>query len=314
MSRIVVLGAQGQIGWELVRALQPQGEVIGLTRDQADLERPAQLREVLRRAAPQVIFNAAAYTNVDAAETDAARAFAVNQDAVALLADEAAALGALLVHFSTDYVFSGDSPVPYTETDTPAPLNVYGHSKLGGERALQVSRADWLCLRVSWVYSLRRRNFVTSVLDRLARGLPIDAPDDQIGAPTWSRLIAEACAMILPQAQRERDRVEFTSGLFNLAAAGQTSRRGWAEAIAALGLNSSLALSHERTTGQPDVASSAEQRAPRPHCSMLECQRIKARFGCSVPTWRSSLARCLQVNEGEGGAGLSASAYPAAFR
>jgi dTDP-4-dehydrorhamnose reductase len=313
MSRIVVLGAQGQIGWELVRALQPQGEVIGLTRNDADLERPAQLREVLRRAAPQVIFNAAAYTNVDAAETDAARAFAVNQDAVALLADEAAALGALLVHFSTDYVFSGDSQVPYIETDTPAPLNVYGHSKLGGERALQASRADWLCLRVSWVYSLRRRNFLTSVLDRLARGLPVDAPDDQIGAPTWSRLIAEACAMILPQARRERDRDDFASSLFHLAAAGQTSRRGWAEAIAALALKSPLAFGEERSFGQPDVASSAERQAQRPQCSVLECQRINARFGCNLSAWRDSLARCLQTTE-EDGAGFSVNAYPAACR
>jgi len=120
--------------------------------------------------------------------------------------------------------------------------------------------------------------------------------------------------MILPQAQRERDRVEFASGLFHLAAAGRTSRRGWAEAIAALGLNSSLALSHERTTGQPDVASSAEQRATRPHCSMLDCQRIKARFGCNFPAWRDSLGRCLQVTEEEGGAGLSVNANPAAFR
>jgi dTDP-4-dehydrorhamnose reductase len=288
MSRIVVLGAQGQIGWELVRALQPQGEVIGLTRDQADLERPAQLREVLRRAAPQVIFNAAAYTNVDAAETDAARAFAVNQDAVALLADETAALGALLVHFSTDYVFSGDSPVPYIETDTPAPLNVYGHSKLGGERALQASRADWLCLRVSWVYSLRRRNFVTSVLDRLARGLPIDAPDDQIGAPTWSRLIAEACAMILPQAQRERDRVEFASGLFHLAAAGRTSRRGWAEAIAGLYAPHQPATTVQRTVDEPErLARPATSRGgvPRPSNSQLCSDRILRTYGCGLGAW-----------------------------
>ena len=289
MSRIVVLGAQGQIGWELVRALQPQGEVIGLTRDQADLERPAQLREVLRRAAPQVIFNAAAYTNVDAAETDAARAFAVNQDAVALLADEAAALGALLVHFSTDYVFSGDSPVPYIETDTPAPLNVYGHSKLGGERALQASRADWLCLRVSWVYSLRRRNFLIAVLDRLARGLPIDAPDDQIGAPTWSRLIAEACAMLLPQAQRERDRVEFASGLFHLAAAGRTSRRGWAEAIA--GARNQLdqrvtGVIHPLVEGAPVVRPGHDQTsAARPNNSLL-CSELMARaYGCLLGAW-----------------------------
>ena len=287
MSRIVVLGAQGQIGWELVRALQPQGEVIGLTRDQADLERPAQLREVIRRIAPQVIFNAAAYTNVDAAETDAARAFAVNQDAVALLADEAAALGALLVHFSTDYVFSGDSPVPYIETDTPAPLNVYGHSKLGGERALQASRADWLCLRVSWVYSLRRRNFVTSVLDRLARGLPIDAPDDQVGAPTWSRLIAEACAMILPQAQRERDRVEFTSGLFHLAAAGRTSRRGWAEAIA-------VARAVRVPMATDAIAESASiVAAARPCCTLLDCAAVFGRYRSRVPSWQFGLSLCL---------------------
>jgi dTDP-4-dehydrorhamnose reductase len=292
MNRIVVLGAQGQIGWELVRALQPQGEVIGLTRDQADLERPAQLREVLRRIVPQVIFNAAAYTNVDAAETDAARAFAVNRDAVALLADEAAALGALLVHFSTDYVFAGDSPVPYTENDKPAPLNVYGHSKLGGELALQVSRADWLCLRVSWVYSLRRRNFLTAVLDRLARGLPVDAPDDQIGAPTWSRLIAEACAMILPQARRGRDHGEFASGLFHLAAAGQTTRRGWAEAIAAL-----RDEFDQRVTGaiRPLSEGSLVMRpgqypavAPRPKSSLLCSERIGRSFGCSLGTWEAA--------------------------
>lgn len=290
--RILVLGAQGQIGWELVRALQPQGEVIGLTRADADLARPAQLREVVRRAAPQVIFNAAAYTDVDGAEDDAAQAFAVNQDAVELLAAEAAARGALLVHFSTDYVFSGESSVPYTEDDRPAPINVYGHSKLGGELALRASRADWLCLRVSWVYSLRRRCFLTTVLRRLAQGLPVDAPDDQIGAPTWSRMIAEACAMILPQARRERSTGEFASRLLHLAAAGQTSRLGWAEAIAAI-----RGELDQRVTGvifPPSGGASVvrlgqyPQTAERPRSSLLCSERIGRSFGCSLGTWEAA--------------------------
>lgn len=291
--RILVLGAQGQIGWELVRALQPQGEVIGLTRADADLARPAQLREVVRRAAPQVIFNAAAYTDVDGAEDDAAQAFAVNQDAVELLAAEAAALGALLVHFSTDYVFSGESSVPYTEDDRPAPINVYGHSKLGGELALRASRADWLCLRVSWVYSLRRRCFLTTVLRRLAQGLPVDAPDDQIGAPTWSRMIAEACAMILPQACRERSTGEFASELLHLAAAGQTSRRGWAEAIRALADRPSMAsrndLGARKSLAEADAEAgigSSRRGAPRPQMSLLSCLAVSARYSCALPDWR----------------------------
>ena len=296
--RILVLGAQGQIGWELVRALQPQGEVIGLTRADADLARPAQLREVVRRAAPQVIFNAAAYTDVDGAEDDAAQAFAVNQDAVELLAAEAAARGALLVHFSTDYVFSGESSVPYTEDDRPAPINVYGHSKLGGELALRASRADWLCLRVSWVYSLRRRCFLTMVLARLARGLPVDAPDDQIGAPTWSRMIAEACAMILPQACRERSTGEFASGLLHLAAAGQTSRRGWAEAIrelADLNVDNGLqrqACAHGLAGGNATVP---RAKAVRPRFTLLDCSRIADRYRLQVPQWQQVLARCMQA-------------------
>ena len=296
--RILVLGAQGQIGWELVRALQPQGEVIGLTRADADLARPAQLREVVRRAAPQVIFNAAAYTDVDGAEDDAAQAFAVNQDAVELLAAEAAARGALLVHFSTDYVFSGESSVPYTEDDRPAPINVYGHSKLGGELALRASRADWLCLRVSWVYSLRRRCFLTTVLGRLAQGLPVDAPDDQIGAPTWSRMIAEACAMILPQACRERSAGEFASELLHLAAAGRTSRRGWAEAIWEfddLKVDNGLqrqAPGHALTAGNASVPSA---KTERPRFTLLDYSRIADRYRLQAQQWLQVLARCMQA-------------------
>ncbi|MFN9805538.1 MAG: dTDP-4-dehydrorhamnose reductase [Betaproteobacteria bacterium] len=303
--RILVLGAQGQIGWELVRALQPQGEVIGLTRADADLARPAQLRDVVRRAAPQVIFNAAAYTDVDGAEDDAAQAFAVNQDAVELLAAEAAARGALLVHFSTDYVFSGESSLPYTEDDAPAPLNVYGHSKLGGELALRASRADWLCLRVSWVYSLRRRCFLTTVLRRLAQGLPVDAPDDQIGAPTWSRMIAEACAMILPQTCRERSAGEFASELLHLAAAGQTSRRGWAEAVAGHTLTAPMPMAMQTALHALDELDHADRLsqslAQRPQSSRLACGRMKTRYGVRLPDWQLSMQRCLIQVAGETG-------------
>ena len=172
--KLLVTGARGQVGWELARSLQPLGEVIALDRQRADLGDPAALRAIVEEIRPQVIVNAAAYTAVDKAEQDQATAQTINAQAPSILAEQAARNGALLVHYSTDYVFDGSKSQPYSEDDAPNPVNVYGHTKLEGERAIAAQGADWLVLRTSWVYSARGGNFPRSCRRRTC---PTSSPD-----------------------------------------------------------------------------------------------------------------------------------------
>src|SRR5262249_39128208 len=229
--RLLVLGANGQIGWELARSLMPLGDVIALDREGCDLARPDTIPQVVRDARPDVLVNAAAYTAVDRAEAEEELATLVNASAAGVIARETRKADALLVHYSTDYVFDGAKAEPYVEDDAPAPINVYGRSKLAGEIALRDAGGDHLTLRTSWVYAARGRNFLKTIL-RLARErdeLRIVA--DQIGAPTWAHDIADATAAVIRQAQRERSEGQFHSETLPLTAAGATSWHGFAQAI-----------------------------------------------------------------------------------
>jgi dTDP-4-dehydrorhamnose reductase len=271
--RILLTGANGQVGWELRRTLAPLGELEAHGRAELDLRDAGRMREAVRASNADVIVNAAAYTAVDKAESEREAAFAVNAAAPGVLAEEAKRSGALLVHYSTDYVFDGAKPAPYVEEDEPNPINVYGASKLAGERAIAASGCRYLILRTSWVYGPRGANFYLTML-RLARERPeLRVVDDQVGAPTSSLAIARATAQLLRPGAH---------GLYHLSAAGRTSWCGFARAI--LG---------RAGIATPVVAIRTEDYpapARRPRNSRLDCSRLRADFGVVLAPWEEGLA------------------------
>mgnify|MGYP001099819762 CR=1 FL=1 len=281
MAAILVTGAAGQLGHELVRALAPLGEVVGVDRSQLDLADASAIVATVRRVKPALIVNAGAYTAVDLAEQENALADAVNGVAPGVLADEAKRAGAVLVHYSTDYVFDGSANAPYDEDAPVRPLSSYGRSKLAGERAVAASGAHALVFRTSWVYGRRGRNFLLT-MQRLAAERPeIRVVDDQTGTPNWCRELARATARI---ASRGLPWVAERSGLYHMSATGSTTWYGFARAILA------------------DVASvrvvpitTAEYPTParRPAYGVLGTARFERTFGFALPDWRTSLAECL---------------------
>lgn len=288
--RILLTGTTGQLGFELQRALTPLGEVIPCHRATLDLSQPAQLRACVRQLAPQLIVNPAAYTAVDNAEEEIERAQLINAIAPGILAEEAARLGAALIHYSTDYVFDGRATIPYTETSPPAPQSVYGASKLAGEQAIAASGAAHITLRTSWIYATRGKNFLLT-LQRLAREREVvRVVDDQIGSPTWARLIAEATAHIV--AQGRSDVVGYLrehSGLYHCTAAGQTSWHGFARLI----FENLAARGTPVAQLMPIPTTDYPTRAQRPAYSVLNNDKLASHFGLHLPEWRHGLALAL---------------------
>ena len=290
--RLLVIGANGQIGWELARSLLPLGHVTALNRSACDLSRPETLPQIVRGARPDVLVNAAGYTAVDKAEHEESLATLINATAVGVLARTARETGALLVHYSTDYVFDGAKDGPYVEDDPSRPLNAYGRSKLGGETAIRDVGGDHLILRTSWVYAARGHNFLKTIR-RLAReGKELRIVDDQVGAPTWARNIADATAHVIRQARQERQRGQFRSDIFHMTAAGSTSWHGFAQAV--------LQHASARTptsAAAPEVHAIASRDYPtpaiRPKNSVLCCKRLRERFELALPDWSVGLASCL---------------------
>jgi dTDP-4-dehydrorhamnose reductase len=273
--KIMITGPTGQVGWELAPPLGALGEVVALDRSALDLADPDAIRARVRELRPDVIVNAAAYTAVDRAESEPALALAVNGRAPGVLAEEAKALGALLVHYSTDYVFDGTKGAPYTEDDLPNPLSVYGRTKLEGERAIQASGCRQLILRTSWVYAGRGHNFLLTMLRLGAERRELRVVDDQRGAPTWARDIATATVRLLAQPP---------AGLFHLTAAGETTWHGFAcEIMRLAGL---APVVHRIRSDEYPTA------ARRPANSVLDNARVKS-AGIVLPPWQESLARCL---------------------
>lgn len=289
MTRILLLGKMGQVGWELQRSLQPLGEVIAVGRELADLAELPALRKLLHETQPKVIVNAAAYTAVDRAESEPELAMQINGAAPAALAEEAAKLDALLVHYSTDYVFDGRSDRAYVEEDAPAPINHYGASKLAGEAAIRASTARHLIFRTSWVYGARGNNFLRTML-RLGRereALRVVA--DQFGAPTSARLIADATAAVLARALQQ----DYESGVYHLTAAGATSWHGFASAIVE-GARRRFPADTVRTKQiTPIAATEYPLPAARPANSRLNCKKLTRQFGLELPGWEVGLALCL---------------------
>jgi len=269
------------------------GDVIALDRKACDLSRPGDLPGLIGEAQPDIIINAAAYTAVDQAEEEEKLATLVNGTAVGVLATEARKRGALLLQYSTDYVFDGTKASPYTEDDPPNPINAYGRSKLVGERAASQLAGDYLILRTSWVFAARGRNFLQTVL-RLARERDeLFIVADQIGAPTWARHIADATTLIVQRVCRERDEGKFASAILNLTASGATSWFNFAEAIL-IETKGRQGKDWKGPKVHPVTSSEYARPAARPKNSLLSSKRLRQRFGISLPEWQHALALCMQ--------------------
>ena len=285
---ILLTGKNGQVGWELQRALLPLGRIHAFGHAELDLADAGAVRRKLDEMRPDVIVNAAAYTAVDKAESEPEQAQAINAAAPTLLADEAARHGTLLIHYSTDYVYDGTKATPYVESDAVKPLGAYGRSKLAGEAGIELSGADHLIFRACWIYAARGANFLRTILRLAAEREELRVVADQVGAPTWARLIAEATAHALKQAMRERREGCFESGVYHLAAAGETSWHGFASAI----VEGRSGLRAKTVT--PIATVDYPLPAARPANSRLNTDNFQHRFGLVLPDWRDGLRLCLE--------------------
>ena len=280
------------MGGQLSALLQPLGKLVTFGEDDLDLTQADRIRETLREVRPQVIVNAAAYTAVDKAEEEAELAQAVNATAPAILAEEAKRQGAALVHFSTDYVFDGNKPGPYTEEDAPNPLSVYGRTKLAGDEAIQSAGPPHLIFRTGWVYGLQGKNFLLTI-QRLAKERDeLKIVDDQVGSPTWCRTIAQITANVLSQVLPEHSpgdlsRFEQASGLYNLVCTGKTSWFGFAKAIV------EASPTTRDTKLIPIPTSEYPTAARRPANSVLATEKLRSAFGITPPAWDITLNYCL---------------------
>lgn len=288
-QKILLLGAHGQLGHTLSTALQKLGEVQALTRAEADLSDPTALREsLLQRAAkflPTVVVNAAAYTSVDKAEAEPALAQAVNADAPAVLAELAQAWGAMLVHYSTDYVFDGAGVKPWGETDASHPLSVYGASKRAGEVAIAQACDKHLILRTSWVVGVHGHNFLKTMLRLAAERDSLRVVADQIGAPTSTALLGEVTVALI-QAMTNADASDSRWGIYHVAAAGETSWHGYAQYVIAGAAARGAVLKTTPSTVQPIATTEYPLPAPRPANSRLDTRKIQRAWGVTLPAWQ----------------------------
>lgn len=280
---ILLLGADGQLGWELRRALSPLGEVRAVGRAELDLEDIDALRACVRAHSPQVTVNAAAYTQVDRAESEPARVHRVNAQAVETLAEVCAQLGAWVVHYSTDYVFDGRNRAAYVETDATGPLNQYGRSKLESERLLAAIQPRHLILRTSWLYAERGRNFPNTILRLAASESTLEVVDDQVGTPTSAALAADVTALAL---HRMRGMEHPPFGLYHLAARGQTSWFGFARHLLAAAHRAAWPLRCSAAAVVPVHSAARARAAARPAFSALDPARLESTFGLRLPDWR----------------------------
>jgi dTDP-4-dehydrorhamnose reductase len=288
--RILITGPDGQVGWECQRSLQTLGELHCVGRAQCDLTRPDSIRTVVRDTAPDLIVNAAAYTAVDRAEAEPELAHAVNAVAPAVLAEEAKRTGASVIHLSTDYVFDGSKSTPYAESDTCNPLSVYGRTKLQGEQAILSSGVPAVILRTSWVYAARGHNFLRTIVRLAHEREELRIVEDQWGAPTWARSIAEGIAAIVARAGRDRESAaasfDARGGLYHMTTAGRTNWHQFASRILQLLPDPARRLN----ALVPIVSSQYPTAARRPANSMLDCARLARDWGISLPPWNDALA------------------------
>jgi dTDP-4-dehydrorhamnose reductase len=289
--KILLLGANGQVGWELRRTLAPIGEIIAASLEgeggpRVDLADPRSLSLLLQDSLPDAVINAAAYTAVDRAEQECELAQRVNAEAPRMLGALLEERGVPIIHYSTDFVFAGDAERPYREDDRPGPLNVYGETKLGGEHALMTSGANAVILRTSWVYGLRGSNFLLTMLRLFREKDALRVVNDQVGAPTWSRMLAEITAQVLYRILCGDLEAQKVRGLYHVTGDGETSWYGFASAI--------LEMSGLKCKLLPIPSSDYRSPARRPAYSVLDNSKLWEIFGLALPDWKESLRECLE--------------------
>lgn len=291
--KILLLGKDGQLGWELQRSLAVLGQVLALSSRSheycGDLTNLQGVAETVRTFAPDVIVNAAAYTAVDKAEGEREQAFLVNAQAVKVLAGLAAELGALLVHYSTDYVFPGNGNAPWSEEDAVGPLNVYGESKLGGEQAILASGCTSLIFRTCWVYAARGNNFARTMLRLATERDSLGVIDDQFGAPTGAELIADVTAHAIACTRRD----PALAGVYHLAASGETTWCGYARFVLEQAAARGLSLKVHAEQVKPLTTDAYPTPAKRPANSRLNTHKLQEAFALTLPDWRQGVARML---------------------
>lgn len=288
--KILLFGKIGQVGWELRRTLAPMGQLACVDYPEVDFTRPDSIRRWIQDAAPDIIVNAAAYTAVDKSETETALAMKINAEAPGVMADEAKKRGRLLVHYSTDYVFDGTKASPYTEDDAPNPLGAYGRTKLAGDQAIRQTGCNHLIFRLCWVYGARGSNFMLTMM-RLAREREkLRVVRDQIGCPTWSRMIAETTAQALLQV-RDPEQAAARSGAYHLCSSGQTSWHGFAQAII------DLMPAEGKKCREVEAIPSSEYPTPtkRPAYSVMSTAKLERVFGLRLPDWHDSLRQVMEA-------------------
>ncbi len=288
--RILLISHTGQLGWELQRTLAPLGEVVATGRKGdakvvANLTDPDSLVQVFKEVKPTLVVNAAAYTAVDRAENEPDLAASVNGVAPGVIGELATRQGAAVIHYSTDYVFDGVSDCPYKESDKTAPASVYGRTKLEGEQALLDATTNALVFRTAWVYGQRGQNFLQTMQRLFTERDELRVVDDQIGSPTWSRMVAEATAQVVAQLKMEPTQFGEKRGIYHLTAAGQTSWFGFAQAI----LESAGSECHLLPIPSADYPTPAK----RPVWSVLDNRKLNDTFGLVLPDWRCSLQQCM---------------------
>lgn len=289
--KILLLGKYGQLGWELNRSLQVLGEVVALDYPEVNLLDAKSICETVKQVQPEVIYNATAYTAVDKAESEPELAKAINGTGPGILAEEARKINAVLIHYSTDYIFDGIKGEPYIETDIPNPLNVYGASKLAGEDAIQAAGGAYLILRTAWVYSMRRDSFVTKVLQWARQNETLRVVDDQISNPTWARMLAEMAAQI---SARGNNYILERTGLYHLAGNGYASRLDWARKILEFDPRQEEQVCKEIL---PALTSAFPTPAERPLFSVLNCDKFFRTFNLRLPDWENALQLAMNMFE-----------------
>ncbi len=292
MNKILLIGKKGQVGWELSRTCCTLGELISLDYPEIDLAQSDSIRNIIDSTKPNIIINAAAYTNVDKAESEPELARAINGIAPGILAEEAKKLGAVLIHYSTDYVFDGTKGSPYVETDTPNPLNIYGSTKLEGEQIVRSVGGAYIIFRTSWVYSLSKGGFVTKVLQWARQQKTLQIVDDQIGSPTWARMLAEVTSQVIAQGRdNTQEYISEKSGLYHLAGGGSCSRYEWAKAILESDPNKKEQVVKDLLTAK---TSDFPAPAARPNNTVLVCNHFYNHFKLILPDWRISIRAMLE--------------------
>ena len=287
--RILLFGKIGQVGWELRRTLAPLGPLVCVDYPEVDFANADSIRNQVQSHNPQLIINAAAFTAVEKAESETALAMQINGVAPGILAEEAKKIGAWLVHYSTDYVFDGKKDSPYLEHDVPNPLGIYGQTKLAGDRAVEQVDGRHLIFRLCWVYGARGSNFMLTILRAAREREQLRVVSDQIGCPTWSRMIAEATTLALKQVCDDPHPEQF-KGTYNLCSSGSTSWHGFASSIV------DLMPPAERKCEEVEPIASAEWPTPtkRPAHSVLACEKLKRAFGLQLPLWNESLVLVME--------------------